>query len=159
MCISRITDICKWKVKKECLGSVMDKHTKGRVGSKLEKRSRVGNLLLMISHGVRQKVEGSLVRSRACGGKRGMRVPVYIYRPPAHRSLRSTVVGRRCFKWHTTEHTKASQVAKAKQALEIHKIFRHGLFTLHCLDAGKKNNTYLSRLIAKSVNRVNALRG
>ena len=50
--------------------SIIDKHTKGRMGTELEERSRMGNLwLMMIGHAVRQEVEGILVRSRACGGR------------------------------------------------------------------------------------------
>ncbi len=83
MGISRITDICKQKGKIGMSGSLIDKHTKRGVGSEVEVRSRVGNLWLMIGHGIRQKVKGSLVRSGACVGERGCeRRCIYtVYRP------------------------------------------------------------------------------
>jgi hypothetical protein len=97
-----------------------------------------------------------------------MRIPAYIYCPSAHRLFKIDRCRGRCFKWHTTEHTKTGQVAKAKQAsAKIYKIFRHELFTLcvaiQCFsmrvdDAKKKIDTYLSWSIAKSVNGAKTLR-
>jgi hypothetical protein len=88
-----------------------------------------------------------------------MRIPVYIYCPSAHRLFKIDRCRGRCFKWRTpaTEHTKMSQVAKAKQAL----LRSTRYLGTNCLlyiaiqyfsvraDDAKKKDTYLSRPIAK----------
>ena len=100
ICASRASRIsASGRLKRDAPGSVRDKHTKGRMGGELEERSRMGNLWLMIGHAVGQKVEGVLVRLRAGVGE-GMRIPVYIYCPSAHRLFKIDRCRGRCFKWH-----------------------------------------------------------
>ena len=76
----------------------------------------MGNLWLVIGHAVREKVGGILVRSRACVGGGDANTSVYIL-SIGPSTFKIDRYRRRCFKWHTTEHTKTGQVAKAKQAL------------------------------------------
>jgi hypothetical protein len=79
ICASRASRIsASGTLKKDAPGSVIDKHTKGRMGSELEERSRMGNLWLMIGHAIRQKVEGILVGSRTCVGGGDANTSVYI---------------------------------------------------------------------------------
>jgi hypothetical protein len=80
ICASRASRIsASVRLKRDASGSVIDKHTKGRVGTELDVRSRMGNLwLMMIGHAVRQEVEGILVRSRACVGGGDANTSVYI---------------------------------------------------------------------------------
>jgi hypothetical protein len=79
ICASRASRIsASGRLKRDASGSVIEEHTKGGMGSELEVRSRMGNLWLMIGHGIRQKVEGVLVRSRACVGGGDANTCVYI---------------------------------------------------------------------------------
>ena len=78
------------RLKRDATGSIIEEHMKGGMGSELEVRSRMGNPWLMIGHAVRQKVEGVLVRSHACG-RRGCK---YQYSGPFGRIHHSGTRGK-----------------------------------------------------------------
>jgi hypothetical protein len=76
------------------LKSIIDKHTKGRIGTELEELSRMENLwLMMIGHAVKQEVEGILVWSHVCEGRGCEYQCIYIAHWPID-FLRLTVAGR-----------------------------------------------------------------
>ncbi len=96
----------------------------------------MGNLWLMIGHGVRQKIEGILVRSRACVGGGDANTKMGQVAKAKQALLRSTrYLGTNCL-----------LCALLYNALAYVWMMR------------KKIDTYLSRPIAKSVHWAKALR-